>query len=66
MRFFILFLLLLLQGVHMEYIQQGPAIRPYPAVEEVYAAAMPHYSRSYIHWTIHCKKRGGRYKKRYC
>lgn len=65
MRFFILFLLLL-QGVHMEYVQRGIAIRPYPAVEEIYAAALPHYSPSQIHWTIHCKRKGGRYKKRYC
>ena len=59
-------LLILLHSVHMEYIQRGFAIRPYPAVEEVYAAALPHYDPSYIHWTIHCKRKGGRYKKRYC
>ena len=65
MRLLLLFLMLL-QGVHMEYVQRGLAIRPYPAVEEVYAAAVPDYNPSRIHWTIHCKKRGGRYKKRYC
>jgi len=62
----LLLLLMLIQGVYMEYVQRGLAIRPYPAVEEVYAAALPHYDPSRIHYTIHCKKKGGRYKKRYC
>ena len=57
---------MLFQGVHMEYVQRRLAIRPYPAVEEVYAAALPHYDPSRIHYTIHCKQKGGRYKKRYC